>query len=317
MEAPLATFQQWVLLAGFVLAMGCVSWRLFVAPGAARLLPPDRIASLAAVERRVASTGAVAGLVLIGVWLLRMVVQVRGFRDPFVPLREDITFLLFETFWGTIWIAQGPIVALLAVSFWRAGASAPSAWIDGVPPNPRSMGGPWLAATVLALMLSATLALSSHAMGVESWMPLAVIVDGLHAVTAGSWIGALGVILLVGRGPRRSPAGSDLFAAQIRCFSRLALVSVAVLLSTGVALGWFHLTAIPDLWTTGYGRVLSAKVGVAAAVFAAGFVNWRRGIPALNSESGARVMERRAALEVALAAGVLLLTAVLVHSPKP
>jgi hypothetical protein len=52
-------------------------------------------------------------------------------------------------------------------------------------------------------------------------------------------------------------------------------------------------------------------------VVAAGFVNWRWGVPVVETEAGARATKRRAAWEVALAAGVLLLTAVLVHSPKP
>jgi putative copper export protein len=316
MEALLATFQQWTLLAGFVVVMGCVAWRVAVAPGAARLLPADRAPALGSIERRVAVAGTIAGLVLIGAWLLRMVVQVRGFRDPFVPLREDVTFLLFETFWGTVWMAQGPIVALLTLALWRAGAAS-SARSESVPPRWRSPDWAWRAAAVLALGLAATLALSSHAMGVDSWRPLIVTMDALHAVTAGSWIGALGLILAVGRHAGGIPPGPGLFAAQIRGFSDLARVSVALLLTTGVVLAWTHLSAVSDLWATTYGRILAAKIGLAAAVFAAGFVNWRRGVPVVETEAGARSMKRRAAWEVALAAGVLLLTSVLVHSPKP
>jgi copper transport protein len=141
--------------------------------------------------------------------------------------------------------------------------------------------------------------------------------DALHAVTAGSWIGALAVVLIVGRAARGSPVGLDLFAAQIRSFSPLAIVSVTLLLSTGVGLAWSHLTELSQLWTMTYGRVLAAKIGVAAVVLAVGLVNWRRGVPRVETEAGYLETHQRAAWEVGLAAGVLLLTAVLVHSPKP
>jgi putative copper export protein len=317
MLAVLATFQQWVLYSGFVLITGCVAWRVAVAPGAARLLPTDRSPAFAALERRVAAAGAVTGMVLIGAWLLRMVAQVMGFRDPFVPLQEDVSFLLFETFWGTVWMVQGPIVVLLTLVLWRASTPAPAAGPGSVASGSSSIRWEWLVATLLAVALAATLALSSHAMGVEAWRSLIVTLDGIHALTAGSWIGGLGVILFLGRAPRGAPAVIDLFAAQIRSFSRLAMLSVALLVSTGVVLAWAHLTALADLWTTTYGWVLSAKVGFAAAVLAIGFVNWRQGVPIVDSEVGSRETWRRAAWEVGIAAGVLLLTAVLVHSPKP
>jgi putative copper export protein len=92
---------------------------------------------------------------------------------------------------------------------------------------------------------------------------------------------------------------------------------VGVLLSMGIVLAWTHLTQLSDLWTMTYGRVLSAKVALAMVVFAAGFLNWRKGVPSLDTQAAVRATERRAAWEVCIATGVLLLTAVLVHSVLP
>jgi putative copper export protein len=306
-----AVVQQWALFIGFILAMGCVSWRNVVGPGAARHLQGNRADALAAMEPNVAWAGVVAGLVVFGAWILRMVAQVMGFRDPFVPLWEDVSFLLFETFWGTVWMAQGLIAVLLTGAFLNAGSRG-----RGIAADVGSSNWPWRFATILTIALAATMALSSHAVGLESRRALFVAVDGLHAVAAGSWIGSLALILAVGRQVNGVPA-DDLFAAQIRSFSPMALMSVSVLLSMGIALAWTHLSLVSDLWTMTYGRVLSAKVGMAGAVFAAGFLNWRKGVPALETEAAVRETQRRAAWEVFLAAGVLLLTAVLVHSPKP
>ncbi len=301
-ESLLATFQQWLLFSGVVLAVGCVAWRLVVLDPVSRAVADAGAPHLAAIERSVASAGLVAGLVLVVAWSLRMVVQVMGFRDPFVPLWDDVSFLLFETFWGTVWMAQGLLLPFVVGAF---------AWA-----RTRSLAA-WRVAGMLALGLVATLTLSSHAMGVESGRALFVAADAVHALAAGCWIGSLSVIVSVGRPIGSSDEARALFAAQLRAFSPMALVSVAALIAMGAALSWTHLSGLSNLWETGYGRVLMAKVGLAGGVFLAGFVNWRLGLPASDTSVGAASVHRRASLEVVLAVGVLLLTAVLVHSVKP
>lgn len=320
MFGPLLTFlQQWLLFAGVSFVVGCVAWRIVVAPGAMRLLTGPQRSAVAGIERRIASAGLLTAVVLLGTWVLRMVVQVMAFRDPFVPLSEDVSFLLFETFWGTIWMAQGVIIPLLAVAFWRASkvAEAGSGSEVRTPGRSGGVAGSWIVATVLAILLAVSLALSGHAMSVESWRPLIVTSDAVHTLAAGTWIGTLGLILTAGRPAPGDPGRLGLFAAQIRSFSPMAIVSVAALVTMGVVLAWTHLTAFSDLWSINYGRVLAVKIFLAAGVLAAGFVNWRKGIPDLSTESGVQATWRRAAVEVLLAMGVLLLTAFLVHSVKP
>lgn len=312
-EGVLATLQQWALFAGVGVAVGCVAWRMVIAPRAARIVADTHAAGLRRIERSVAGVGAVTVLVLVAVWMLRMVVQVMGFRDPFVPLSEDVAFLLFDTFWGTVWMAQGAILPLLAVAFWRARGPTHGEGAVG----PFRVSGAWSVATALVLMLVATLALSSHAMGVDSGRPFIVAADAMHALAAGSWIGSLGIILTVGHPAERPEGDVALFAAQLRGFSPLALVSVSTLIAMGVVLAWTHLDVPSSLWTTTYGRILSAKIGLAVTVFAAGLWNWRLGLPYSDTADGAAEVGRRAALEVSLAVGVLFLTAILVHAPKP
>ena len=301
----LTTFQQWALFCGVVIVVGCVTWVAVVAPRVGGQVALDEGDGLRRIERRVASIGAFAVIGMLAAWPLRLVVQVMGFRDPFVPLWEDVSFLLFETFWGTVWMAQGAVLPLLGAAFWLARGSA------SVTPK-RSWT--WGVAGGLVLALTATLALSSHAMGVDSRRTLIVTADAVHALAAGGWIGALGIILTAGRQDERD---RGLFAAQLRSFSRVAIFSVAALTGMGVVLAWTHLQTLSDLWTTGYGRVLSAKVGVVVLVLLVGLWNWRTGLPGLDTSEGTAKVQRRAALEVSLAAGVLILTAVLVHQAKP
>jgi len=300
-ESLLATFQQWLLFSGAVLAIGCVAWRSIVAAGARRAIGSSAEAAIAGMERTVAALGVGSSLVVAAAWMLRMVVQVMGFRDPFVPLWEDVSFLLFETTWGTVWMAQGVTLPFLIGAFAWARSGSTRAWRMAVFP-------------VLALV--ATLALASHAMGVESARALFVTVDGVHALAAGCWIGALAIIVTVGRPAEGDEVGRRLFAAQLRAFSPMAVASVAALIAMGTALSWTHLGSLSNLWATGYGRVLMAKVSVAGAVFLAGLINWEEHL-FYDTMDGALAVHRRAALEVGLAAAVLLLTAVLVHSVKP
>jgi putative copper export protein len=316
-EPVLAALQQWVLFSGVVLVVGCVAWRVGVAPRAERELTATGSPTLAAVERRAAGIGLFTTLLLVAAWMLRMVVQVMGFRDPFVPLWEDVSFLLFELFWGTVWLAQGVTLVLLAVAFGlaRQGGSAEGA-AASVAHGPRRVAASWYAAGALTLALVATLALSGHAMGVDAWRPLIVTADGMHTLAAGVWIGSLGVILTAGRA-HRSGHGVGALAAQLRSFSPMAVVGVAVVVSMGIVLAWTHLSALSDLWTMTYGRLLAAKTGLAGAVLAVGLWNWRQGIPIVDTEAGASAVQRRATWEVSFAVGVLLLTAVLVHSTKP
>jgi putative copper export protein len=311
-EAVLAALQQWVLFLGTTLVVGCVTWRVFIAPRATILLPfpAGADSALTLIGKRVAVTGLLVTVVLLAAWVLRLVVQVMGFRDPFVPLWDDVSLLLFELFWGAVWMAQGAVLLLLGATFWRLRAT-PGHDPARVPPL-------WWAATALALGLVATLALSSHAMGVERAVPVAVTVDGLHALAAGGWIGSLAVILTAGRTPPMSTEPDvAVFTAQIRSFSPIALASGVVLVIMGTALAWTHVQSFANLWGTTYGRLLSAKIGVAALVFAAGFWNWRTGLTISGRPEGAASVRRRAGGEVLLAVGVLLLTAVLVHSTKP
>lgn len=313
MTSLLTTLQQWLLFTGAALVTGCVAWRIQVMPGALRSLPPEGAAAVRSLEPRVASLGlASVGLVFLA-WGLRLVVQVMGFRDPFVPLWDDVSFLLFEVFWGTVWMAQGGLVLVLGGALWMVGRSSR---VDrrgsGTTASP---GVGWSLAALMVAALAGTLAMSGHAMGVESWRVMVVLADATHALTAGVWIGTLAVILIVSRGgPGRGPAE---FAAQIRSFSPMALGSGIVLVSMGTLLSWTHLRAVSDLWSMGYGRLLSAKVLVALVIFGLGFLNWKRGLPECHTPDGAADVRRRGSREVGLAVVVLLLTAFLVHATKP
>lgn len=313
-ELLVPPLQRWLLFTGVLLLGGVLAWRVFVAPGAAAILGaegPDRLGSR---EARVAAIGAATAGVLVAVWGLRLYTQLLGFRDPFAPLAEDLGFLVFETFWGTVWMAQGGILVALALGFGlvarRPPAAIPARVEWGAPEPPPSLPSSWKLLNLGILALVATVALSSHAMSVPANVPLAVALDGAHTLAAGAWIGSLALILSGG-------GGTALLAAQLRAFSPVAMVSVGVLLFAGFLLSTQHVMAWENLWTSGYGRVLLLKVAVAGGVLLVGAVNWRRGLPVLDTPEGAAATRRRAWMEVGAAALVLAVTAWLTGMTMP
>jgi putative copper export protein len=327
-EAVLPPLQRWLLFSGVLLLAGAVSWRSFVAPWQ----PASLRLAMRRIEVRLTRTAALICLLLIPAWGLRLAVQVMEFRDPFAPLGDDVRFLLLETFWGIVWFAQGALLLLLAATFHllsrralkreadegrtpaRGEEAGPAGeGVEMVGPAPELPWG-WKAAWAGVILLTLTLSLSSHAMSVPFLSPLAVAMDGAHALAAGAWVGTLALILHLRPGP---PHTTPVLAGQLKTFSYLAMGAVTILLIMGSVLAGLHVGVVSNLWASGYGRVFSLKVLAAGGVMVLGFRNWRRGLPVVDTEEGSRSVRRRAAMEVGLAGLVVLLTAILVGTEMP
>jgi putative copper export protein len=213
--------------------------------------------------------------------------------------------ILFRTVWGWGWLLQviGAIVGFAAFHTAR-----------------RSPEFGWRLAAVAAVLLAVTPALSGHAAGVPRLAGLAVLADSAHVLAIAGWLGTL--ILLVGVGlPEAFRAdaanGASAVAAMVRAFSPAALTLAGIAAATGLLAAVFQLNALQDLWTTPYGRMLLVKLGFVAVVVAAGAWNWRRIKPRLASADDAAMLRKSATVELAGAAIVLLVTAILVALPTP
>lgn len=94
------------------------------------------------------------------------------------------------------------------------------------------------------------LAVSVTGHGTESvWIP---VVLGVHALCAAWWVGTLGALVVTVRGRRG-------WAQALPEFSLWALPTVAALTVTGVVAAVAQIGVGPQLWETGYGRLLLAK----------------------------------------------------------
>jgi putative copper resistance protein D len=217
---------------------------------------------------------------------------------------DALTALLTTTAWGRGWLVgvAGAIVLFASLVAARRGRAA------------------WWVAAVGALGVALSPALTGHAASAERFTTLSIVVDVLHVLGAGAWLGTLLVVVLAGipaalrRVPgERGPAAS----AILRAFHPLALACVPLvvasgLISTGLRLGnWSALTS------SRYGTYVLVKVALFACVAIMGAYNWRRMLPALGEEQGARRIRRTASVELAIGALILVITAVLVVTPIP
>ncbi|HET7584131.1 MAG TPA: CopD family protein [Gemmatimonadaceae bacterium] len=148
------------------------------------------------------------------------------------------------------------------------------------------------------------------------------MVNPVHVLAAGSWLGTLGVfvaaVLPLARRGMLSPRGSGPSVSTLLArFSNLAIASALVLVASGVTTAWRHLHRLDALWTTPYGYTLLAKLTLVAVVIILGAHNWRRVGPRVTQDEQANELRKTARAELAAALGVLALTALLVSIPSP
>ena len=153
-------------------------------------------------------------------------------------------------------------------------------------------------------------------------MQWVALVNPLHVLAGGLWFGtlavlAVSVIPMATRG-QLAPRGEGPTLAQLVArFSALSLGAASLLIASGLVTAWRHLKTLSALWTTPYGYALIAKLCVVVVVFLLGAFNWRRVSPRLGGDDGAGSLARSSRAELAAAAVVLAITALLVSLPAP
>lgn len=320
-ESPGYVVLRWMQFVGVLLAVGAVTFHVFVVGfirrdprSAAQASEP---ALLAAVESRAAQIGHYAAMGLAVTLVLRLIAQsyaMHGTGGAFAPA---VMFpMIAKTMWGWGWLVQLVGVVLTGVGLHRARAgSSPSAGVDGA----RSVrSGWWRIAALGAVLLAFSPGLSSHAAAMPKLRVLAMLADGLHVLGASSWLGTLAIVLFAGLSvalAQRGELGAAFVRDLITAFSPVALVSAGIAASTGVFAAWLHVGTVPNLWGTRYGITLLVKLAILGVVAVTGFYNWRFVQPTLGTPVATARLRRSARVEVAVALLVLLVTAVLVATP--
>jgi copper transport protein len=201
---------------------------------------------------------AAVGVAAVGVAAMieaeRAVVGVRSLLPLFVT-HEGILLLALVV--GVVFCG----LAVAAVDLW------PGRW---------SLIGVGAAAAVTVLVH----VLAGHANAPATLRPLNVFEQWIHMTAIGVWIGGLTWLLLGVLGRRHGER-----AEAVRAFSRIATVTLAVVLITGVLRSLTEIHPLSNLFHTTYGVTLLIKVALVGVVVLFAAFNHYRFVPALESDA--------------------------------
>jgi putative copper resistance protein D len=165
----------------------------------------------------------------------------------------------------------------------------------------------WL---VLAVVGAALPALAGHAAGLGDHA-LATSAGTTHVVAATLWVGGLAALAV--HAVRRDPG----LRRGARSFGAIALVSIVLLAASGLANAYARLDSAEQLVTTGYGRLVVAKIVLILALAAAGARMRRRILPALDGPGSRAAFARLAAVEIVVMSSAIAIGVALAGSPPP
>ncbi len=167
----------------------------------------------------------------------------------------------------------------------------------------------WLGLLV-AIILAASVMTNHAASRMDGRAPL-VILSFLHELATGFWIGGLPFLLL---GLLTGKASAEQWRLTKR-FSQVALVSVAVIVLSGVAMSLAYIGSVRALCGTAYGVMVSAKAIMLAAMLVLGGINFLL----LRQNSASDVTSRlRHLVEAEVGIGItIILTAASLTSQPP
>jgi putative copper resistance protein D len=256
--------------AATTIVTGILLFRIAVAAPALRLAPP---AAQVVEARTLRATwiGLAVTLVSGVAWLLLQAPAMSGLSFSEAMTADVIGTVVTQTQFGLI----------CEVRFVLAFALATCLAFDRHPPV-RWLGLVW------SFGLVAMIAATGHAGATEGTIGVVhLVADALHLVASGAWIGGiLGLILLIMATRRNNPyAWPSLVRDATERFSSLAILSVGVLLATGVFDGWILVGTFHALLVTKYGQLLILKMALFAVMLGFAAVNRFWLTPGLASSS--------------------------------
>ena len=301
-------FARWLTFAATVLVIGVCAIGVAVLPRTSVHTDVRRLLARDAVR-----VGVAACLAMFPASILRLTDQLLALRSPGDPIVAGLGALLGSTMWGTGFLWQLASLTLALVSFTL------------VARHPTSSGW-WGLAVLGALGLGVTPALQGHAVGNETNTVVALVTDALHVLGAGLWIGGIAVIGWLGIAvpnaegvvhPTRASDAETRLRLLVPLVPRVALSGAAVLTSSGVVASVLNLRDVRDLWSSDWGRYVLLKAILVVFIASLGAINWRRLGPRLHEDGVGQTLRRSLLIELAAAAIVLVVTALLVVTPLP
>jgi putative copper resistance protein D len=242
---------------------------------------------------RLARIALVASMISGAIWVLLQAAAMSGAPLGGIFAGGILWAVLTETHFGIVNDVRLAVALSLGALLILATTTRASLW----------------GAAALAAVLLATIAWNGHAAGTPP--PLGIIhlsADALHVLAAGAWIGGLLPLGLLLFRAHTSPdaARSQLARMATLRFSVIGVISVGVLLATGILNTSILAGSLPALIGTTYGVLLVVKITLFACMVAFATVNRLRLTPQLADRdaeprgAAMRQLARNASVEFAL-----------------
>jgi copper transport protein len=308
-DAPAYVAVRWVTYIGILGVIGTAVFRFLVLGYLRRRWSPEDGDWLHDAARRAAGLGMLFATVTLAAAVGRLYAQSIAMHGSEYALDADRLLMMVQrTVWGWGWLIQMAGGILGVVGFAVARRSPDNALA-------------WSLAAFAALLLAVTPALSGHAAAMTGTAgALALATHTLHVLAAAGWLGSLLVLLLAGV-PAAMAAGAErrgeYVARLVRAFSPTAFLFAGLLVASGLLAAFLHSSSLNALVGSRYGNLLFIKLGVFLMVFGTGAYNYLKVKPALGSDASTLRLRRSAGVELAIAAAVLMITAVLVATARP
>lgn len=278
---PLIWAMRVALYLGLFLGVGALAFHAFIAPAP----PPAKRASLIVIGLGLAAlvpSAALQGLDLMGAPLDRL-------ADP-----EVWRAAFSSTYMRTLIIGALAMAAGLAAWFVPSG---PILQILSV----AALGG-----------VGAALAASGHASAANpQWLTRPAVF--LHGIGIAVWAGSLLPFALVLR------CGGETARRMLARYSNAILPIVGILVAAGFALAVVQVGHVEALWTTAYGRVFVAKLGLLLLLFTLAVINRFSLTPAYRQRepATARQFARSVRMEIVLICTILAVASLWRFTPPP
>ncbi len=169
--------------------------------------------------------------------------------DDRIPLFDRMEALVLRSPWGI-----GLAAMLLAGTFSLVGYVRAA----------RHLRGAWpLIGSGVVLLIVGT-GLQGHPSEAFARMTVAPLLDGLHAVSTGGWLGTFFLLVLAERRlpPHTASPWTDPLGAMLERYFSVSGAMASLVLITGLLSAATHLTTFDDVQNTEYGQLLAGKVGI-------------------------------------------------------
>lgn len=289
-------------IVAIVMLVGTAAFHFLVWRRTPLPLGPVRTATDAQMHHLVVTTGTWSSLA-VAVLLLPRALGVSMLLDASYTLRSRAAALVLRSEWG-IGFAAMALAALVSLAGYQMAR--------------RQIRWGWALVIVGTALVAVGAGLQGHPWDAFSSLTAAPILDGIHAVAVGAWMGTFVLLVLAERRlqPHTASPWTDPLGAIVERYFRISgPIATAVILS-GLFSSATHLTGFDDIQGSQYGRLLAGKVGIVVILMA--FNEFHR----RHAERQARTSERPQLVhtmrfQAGLIVLVLALTALLIDAVPP